>query len=283
MSATPDTIANVENAPSVERAPLELWQKLLAEALNSPGKISEAYSAFHNYSISNQIWLMVQHARRGLPLQPCAGYGSWRARNRYVKKGEKGLCVLAPMKAMLPVTQEDGTTKLVEKLVGFRIQRTTFTLAQTEGDAFNPEEIVLGDIDAPKLVKALGLELVPFDEIDGNIQGYALPGKKIAVSPIAKEPARTLIHEVAHQLLGHVDEHLDKDGPQTARSLKEAEAEGVAYIVSAALKLGDPEYSRGYIQTWWQEKGLPEDSAKKIFSATERIFKAINQQAEKAA
>ena len=31
------------------------WSALLVEAVNKPGLIMEAYSAFHNYSIGNQI------------------------------------------------------------------------------------------------------------------------------------------------------------------------------------------------------------------------------------
>ena len=42
------------------------WSALLVEAVNSPGLIMDAYSAFHNYSIGNQILAIVQCQLRGL-------------------------------------------------------------------------------------------------------------------------------------------------------------------------------------------------------------------------
>jgi hypothetical protein len=36
------------------------WASLLVEAVNKPGMIMEAYSAFHRYSIANQILALVQ-------------------------------------------------------------------------------------------------------------------------------------------------------------------------------------------------------------------------------
>ena len=35
------------------------WSALLVEAVNKPGLIMDAYSAFHNYSIGNQILAIV--------------------------------------------------------------------------------------------------------------------------------------------------------------------------------------------------------------------------------
>jgi hypothetical protein len=38
-----------------QSADIPKWAALLVEAVNKPGLIMEAYSAFHNYSIGNQI------------------------------------------------------------------------------------------------------------------------------------------------------------------------------------------------------------------------------------
>ena len=46
------------------------WSALLVEAVNKPGLIMEAYSAFHNYSIGNQILALVQCQVRGLEPGP---------------------------------------------------------------------------------------------------------------------------------------------------------------------------------------------------------------------
>lgn len=224
----------------------------------------------------------MQHMDRGYGLGPCAGFQTWKSRNRNVKKGEKGLCVLAPMKAMVPTVQNDGTTKLVEKLTGFRIQRTTFTFSQTEGEDWTPEEVSIAQVTPKELTARLGITVVPFEDIDGNTQGYAKAGRQIAVSPIAANPEHTFLHEIAHVVLGHTEEGTCSDGAETPRSLREAEAEGVVYIIQELFAMKGSEYSRGYIQSWWQEKGLPEGSSKKIFSAVEKITRAIRNQEQRA-
>jgi hypothetical protein len=52
-----------------------------------------AMSHFHNYSWGNQmlIWLQKPDARH------VAGYNTWRDLGRYVKKGESGIAILAPL------------------------------------------------------------------------------------------------------------------------------------------------------------------------------------------
>src|SRR5216683_7892425 len=70
----------------------------------------------------------------------------------------------------------------------------------------------------------------PFDELDGNIQGFA-SGRKVAINPVAAMPAKTLFHELAHVVLGHTAEASMNDGRErTPRSLREVEAECVALL-----------------------------------------------------
>jgi hypothetical protein len=47
--------SHTKSAPDIPR-----WSALLVEAVNKPGLFMEAYSAFHNYSIGNQILALVQ-------------------------------------------------------------------------------------------------------------------------------------------------------------------------------------------------------------------------------
>jgi hypothetical protein len=50
-------------------------------------------------------------------------------------------------------------------------------------------------------LEVLNVQRVEFQNLDGNTQGYAKRGGKIAVSPIAALPHKTLFHEIAHSLL----------------------------------------------------------------------------------
>src|SRR5687768_17378198 len=64
---------------------------LLQAAISEPGKIHEAYFAFHGYSISNQILALIQCAERGIAPGPIASFNKWKERERYVQKGQKAL------------------------------------------------------------------------------------------------------------------------------------------------------------------------------------------------
>jgi hypothetical protein len=54
-----------------------------------------------------------------------------------------------------------------------------------------------------RALTSLGVRIVPFDHLDGNVQGYATQQGDIAINPVAALPHKTLFHEVAHALLQH--------------------------------------------------------------------------------
>ena len=47
---------------------------LLEAAVSQPGTIARAYSAFHSFSLGNQLLAAMQCAERGLPLGPLASF-----------------------------------------------------------------------------------------------------------------------------------------------------------------------------------------------------------------
>src|SRR3977135_584267 len=73
------------------------WSALLVEAVNKPGLIMEAYSAFHSYSIGNQILAMIQCQLRGLEPGPINTFPGWQALGRDVKRGERALLLCMPI------------------------------------------------------------------------------------------------------------------------------------------------------------------------------------------
>jgi hypothetical protein len=108
---------------------------------------------------------------------------------------------------------------------------------------------------------------------DGNCQGYA-EGRSIAINPVAVLPHKTRFHEIAHIVLGHTLEHKMADSELTPRDIREVEAESVAYILCQLLGLKGEEESRGYIQSWLKDKDIEDASARKIFSAVDKILKS---------
>src|SRR4051812_22218963 len=83
---------------------------------------------------------------------------------------------------------------------------------------------------ATMALATLAIEQIPFDDLDGNTQGYAT-ARKVAISPVAAMPHKTLFHDLAHVILGHTAEGSLNDGSdRTPRSLREVEAECVALL-----------------------------------------------------
>jgi hypothetical protein len=265
---------------------------LLARAVTEPGTISAAYSSFHGYSLGNRILAMVQCLDRGITPGPLATFPGWKARGRYVRKGEKALTLCMPVTVRCkqgddapPEPRDSGNPASTRQGGGegasspptrtcFVYRPHWFVLSQTEGAAYAPAE--LPQWSESRALAALHIERVPFRHADGNAQGYAV-GRQVAVSPIAFAPARTLLHELAHVVLGHTEEvqkQMEDDDSATPRDLREVEAECVALIGCSALGLGGEAFSRGYIQHWLKGKTIPERSAQKVFKAADQILRA---------
>src|ERR1700746_2441509 len=76
-------------------------------------------------------------------------------------------------------------------------------------------------------------------------------------------------------VLGHTTNERLVDSEQTARHIREVEAESVALICCETLGLEGAESCRGYIQHWLKtEKEIPNQSAARIFAAASSILKA---------
>jgi hypothetical protein len=123
-------------------------------------------------------------------------------------------------------------------------------------------------------LRTLNITRTSFEEINGNIQGFA-NGREIALNPLAALPHKTTFHEMAHIVLGHTGSEKLVDNEQTARHIREVEAESVALICCETLGLEGADFCRGYIQHWLKtEKEIPNHSAARIFAAATSILKA---------
>jgi antirestriction protein ArdC len=243
---------------------------LLQAAINEPGKIHEAFHAFHSYSLGNQILAFIQCQQRGIEPGPLASFNRWKERGRHVRKGEKAIELVMPVTIKRTIESEQDEPEEVA-LTRFVHRRNWFVLGQTEGAEYAPEP--LPTWDRARALQTLGIEQTPFDHLDGNTWGFAR-GKQIAISSLSPMPDRTLLHEIAHVVLGHTSEGVEQDGPRTPRSLREVEAEGVALLCAAALGLKGAEYSAGYLQHWSRGSEIPERSCQRIFKAADAILRA---------
>src|SRR5262252_745926 len=82
---------------------------LLSRALTEPGIISKAYTAFHGYSIGNQLLALVQCAERGIPAGPIATFMGWKEKGRHVRRGERAIVLCMPVTAKRTIEKDDGS------------------------------------------------------------------------------------------------------------------------------------------------------------------------------
>ena len=254
----------------------ETWAELLHSAVRTPGKLLAAYTAFHNYSFGNALLALTQCHRRNLEPGPLNTYRGWLEFKRQVRKGEKGITLCMPLQYKKCVrkddAQEEESEEVTRSTFGFRAY--WFVLAQTDGEAMDTIPIPGFDLDTA--LRTLNITRAEFDEMNGNIQGFAT-GREIAISPIAAIPHKTTFHEIAHCVLQHTTNEKLVDSEDTPINLREVEAEAVALICCETLNLVGAEYARGYIQHWLKsEKEIPNHNAARIFTAASAILKAGN-------
>jgi antirestriction protein ArdC len=244
---------------------------LLQRAVTEPGIVSSAYSAFHTYSLGNQLLAWAQCLERGIQAGPMATFPRWKELGRHVKRGERAIVLCQPVTIKRTTQTEEGADDTAV-FTRFTYKPRWFVLAQTDGAELPPTASPAWD--AARALAALNVTEVPFDATDGNVLGYAA-GRTIAVSRINPLPHKTRFHELAHVLLGHTAEGEHHDGERTPRNLRECEAEAVAMLCCAALDLPGVEFCRGYIQSWWGAGNpIPERSAQRILKAADQILKA---------
>ena len=103
------------------------WSDLLKAAVTEPGLILKAYSAFHGYSLSNQVAAMVQCQMRGIEPGPINTYPGWQKLNRQVRKGEKAIELCMPLTRKVT---DEGTGKTATVATNFVWKPRWFVLAR---------------------------------------------------------------------------------------------------------------------------------------------------------
>lgn len=260
------------------------WSALLVEAVNKPGLIMEAYSAFHNYSLGNQVLALIQCQMRGLEPGPINTFPKWKELGRIVKRGERALILCMPFTRKSRDEENNSDDANGERTyTSFMHKARWFVIGQTVGEEFTPPR--MPEWDAERALAALDIERIAFTETDGNCQGYARK-RQIAINPVAQLPHKTLFHEAAHIILGHTAEADFTDTERTPKNLREVEAEAVAMLCCEALNLEGADYCRGYIQNWlyqgigYNAEAIPEKSAQKILRSADQILRAGRLQPE---
>ena len=258
-------------------------------------------SKFHNYSFNNTLLIAMQKPDASL----IAGFTAWKNQfQRNVKKGEKGIKIIAPspfkikqeMEKIDPQTQKpvigrDGKPVTEEKEITIPAYKvvSVFDVSQTEGKEL-PDiavDALTGDVEQYSDFFAALEKTSPvpigFEKIEGGAHGYYhLEDKRIALDEGMSElqTLKTAIHEIAHAKLHDIDLNAPKDEqqPRVDRRTREVEAESVAYTVCQHYGLDTSDYSFGYVAGWSSGRELAElkSSLETIRSAAADIINSID-------
>ena len=233
---------------------------------------------FHNYSFNNTLLIAMQRPDATL----VAGFNAWKNKfNRYVKKGEKGIQIIAPAPIKeveerekidkdtgLAVLNENGEPEMerVEYVVPrFRVT-TVFDVSQTDGEPIPSLEVneLTASVKDYALLTATIEQVSPvpirFDEIEGDAKGYYSDADKeicIQVGMGESQTIKTMIHKVAHAML-HNSDFMKRNGEEKDQLTKETEAESIAFTVCSALGIDTSDYSFPYVASWASGKELKE-------------------------
>ena len=253
--------------------------KLLSEQLKA-GK-SEALTAyltamsrFHNYSFGN----VLEIARQMPTATRVAGFWTWKKVGRNVNAGAKGIRILAPIVGFVrkpdAEAEKDITKQNTRALLGFR-NAYVFDVSQTNGMDLPEMERVTGDPGEgierlSAFLKTQGIQLVYNPKIAPAL-GCSYGGR-IAILPgqSRAEEFSTLVHETAHEMLHKADRRT-----ATTKTVRETEAEAVAFVVGKAIGLLTGSASADYIQLYHGNESLLAESLEVIQQTANVILAAL--------
>jgi len=242
-----------------------------------------AMGRFHNYSFGN----ILEIARQKPDATRVAGLYAWNQLGRKVRKGEHGIRILAPVigiKRKKDVeAAKDIRTQNQDVLVGFR-SAYVFDVSQTDG-AELPElsSRVTGNVGEyrERLVDftiAQGI-LLEFKESIAPALGMSYGGKIVLLpGQSTAEEFSTLVHELAHEML-----HKAERRTATTKTVRETEAEAIAFVVGQTIGLNMGRASADYIHLYHGNAALLTESLEVIQKTSAVILSALENPTEKAA
>ena len=225
-----------------------------------------AMSKFHHYSFGNTMLIFMQCPNA----TNVAGYHDWRRNfGRQVKRGERGITILAPCpyrrKEEVEEAASDGSpatsVQWVQRM-GFRTV-TVFDVSQTEGKPL-PELVkkLTGDVAQYESMIAALRSISPYpisiESFPGGAYGCCdFVEQRILVQPDMSQTQtiKTMIHEVSHAKL-HAPEKTEELPQHKQRFVREMEAESVAYVVCRHFGIDTSDYSFGYVAGWSRGREL---------------------------
>ena len=278
-TANINNVATISKKPSTKQEIIAANVKLLIEQLEAGHSEAltqylTAMSRFHNYSFGN----VLEIARQMPAASRVAGFWTWKNLGRSVNAGAKGIRILAPVVGVRrkkdAEAEKDITRQNERVLLGFR-NAYVFDIAQTNGVDLPEMESVIGDPgeNIERLTEFLTSKgiAVSYSEKIAPALGISYGGR-IALLPgqSKAETFSTLVHEAGHELL-----HRSERRTATTKTVRETEAEAVAFVVGKAVGLVNGSASADYIQLYKGNASLLAESLEVIQQTASVILAAL--------
>ena len=257
-------------------------------------------SRFHSYSVNNTILI---HMQRPHASMPAAGFNKWKQFGRHVKRGEKGLTIIAPtpLKKKIeemrldpdtkaPVLDRDGNIIMDEKTVEIPLFKPVkvFTADQTEGKALPSLATDLtGDVqqyeafmEALRRTSPMPISFAPLAPDTDGVCSFIKQPISIREGMSQVQTVCATVHEIGHAVLHDREKdrlsaaagNTDKEPPKAKdKNTMEVEAESVSFAVCQYYGIDTSANSMGYIAGWSRDKSLPE-----LKASLETITKTVS-------
>jgi antirestriction factor ArdC-like protein len=229
-----------------------------------------AMARFHRYSLHNIMLIASQRP----DATHVAGFQTWKQLGRFVKRGTKGILILAPI-VLRKETESDNREEQTERsAIRFRAVYV-FDVTDTDGkplpELANAEGDPSGYTERLKEFIASRAIQLEYSEAIYPAQGQCSPGKIVLLpGQCAAEEFATLAHETGHALLHGQDRR-----SETTKCVRETEAEAVAFVVCEAIGL-KAQNSADYIQLYSGDKETLAESLEHVQRASAEILAAIS-------
>jgi antirestriction protein ArdC len=226
-----------------------------------------AMGRFRRYSWNNVLLIATQRPAA----TRVAGFHTWHDLGRSVRKGEKGIMIFAPIRVKQEPTRGEAQTKEPFHLAGFRTAYV-FDVEQTEGRPLPPFAATSGDPkDFTQKLKAVAAQRGISVEYDSGIapaQGMSSGGRiRLLPELPSAEEFSVLAHELAHEMLHH-----GKDAPALSKTVRETQAEAVAFVVCRGAGLETNTAAADYIALYNGDKGTLAKSLAVIQETSAKIL-----------
>jgi antirestriction factor ArdC-like protein len=240
-----------------------------------------AMGKFHTYSFGNILLIATQKPTA----THVAGIRTWNELGRRVKRGERGISIYAPLigskhkrvsESEHNADEAAKSPNAAEQLLGFRAVYV-FDVAQTEGEPLpamgNTVKGEVGD-KLQRLIEFVGTRQIKLEFSDRIFPARGISyGGLIRLLPDMEptEKLSVLIHELAHEML-----HQAERRTLISKTVRETEAEAVAFVVCDALGLEAGSGSSDYIQLYHGDAKLLRESLEVVQRAVSIILGVLS-------